>query len=81
MTLTSGERDSIAAALLDLANGVETGRTPRQTLTLMLAALAGKINGAGTTTVHIRDTNDTKDRVLATVDASGNRTALTLDGS
>lgn len=68
-------------ALLDIANGVETGWTLRQALRLILAALAGKVSGAGTTTVAIRDMADTKDRISATVDASGNRTAITRDVS
>lgn len=81
MTLTSGERDSVADALLDLAAGVETNRTLRQALRLILAAAAGKVSGAAGTTVTIRDTNDSKDRIVATVDSSGNRSAVTLDGS
>lgn len=70
-----------ADALLDRAAGVETSFTPRQALRLMLAALAGKLSGAATTTVTIRNVGDTKDRITATVDADGNRTALTLDAS
>jgi len=70
-----------AAALLDLAAGVETNRTVRQALRIMLAALAGKASGMATTTAVFRDTNDTKDRITATVDSSGNRSAVTLDGS
>ncbi len=68
-----------ADALLDRTAGVETGVTPRQGLRAMIAALAGKLSGATGTTIHIRDTNDTKDRVVATVDSDGNRTAVTLD--
>lgn len=79
MTLTAGERDSVAAALLDLAAGVETGRTLRQALRLMLAALAGKASGLATTTATYRDTNDAVDRIVATVDADGNRSAVTLN--
>lgn len=70
-----------ADALLDRANGVETGITLRQALRLKLAALAGKLSGAATTTVTIRDANDAKDRITATVDADGNRTAVTLDAT
>lgn len=81
MALTTGERNAIAAALLDLAAGVETGTTPRQALRLMLAALVGKLSGAATTTVKIRDTGDSKDRVTATVDSDGNRSAVVLDVS
>ena len=79
--LTSGERDSIAAALLDLAAGVETNRTLRQALRLILASAAGKLSGAATSTVVIRDTNDSKDRISATVTADGDRTAVTYDAS
>jgi hypothetical protein len=70
-----------AAALLDLANGIETSLTPRQALRLMTAALAGKLSGAATTTVTIRNVGDSKDRITATVDASGNRSAVTTDGT
>lgn len=81
MALTSGERNSVADALLDRAAGVETGTTPRQSLRLMLAALVGKLSGAATTSIKIRDTNDAKDRITATVDSDGNRSAVTLDPS
>jgi hypothetical protein len=70
-----------ADALLDRAAGVETGLTPRQALRLATAALAGKISGAGTATVTIRNAvADSKDRITATVDpTTGNRTAITTD--
>lgn len=70
-----------ADALLDRVDGIETGITMRQAIRLKLAALAGKLSGAATTTIAIRDANDTKDRITATVDADGNRTAVTLDAS
>lgn len=70
-----------ADALLDRAAGIETGITPRQGLRLMLAADVGKTSGAATPTFSIRDTNDSIDRVVATVDADGNRSAITLDAS
>lgn len=80
MTLTSGERDSIAAAHLDLAAGVETGLTVRQAMRLGAAADAGKVSGMATTTVVIRNAvADSKDRITATVDANGNRSALVYD--
>lgn len=43
------------------------------------AALMGKASGLATTTAVYRDLGDTKDRITATVDASGNRTAVTRD--
>lgn len=70
-----------ADALLDRANGIETGYTPRQSMRLILSATAAKLSGAATTNVLIRDVNDTKNRIDATVDADGNRTAVTLDAS
>jgi hypothetical protein len=70
-----------ADALLDRAAGVETGRTIRQAMRLMLAVLCGKVSGAATATNTFRDTNDSKDRVVSTVDADGNRTGVTLDAS
>jgi hypothetical protein len=76
-SLTSGERDSIAAALLDLADGVESGKTLRQSLRIMASVVAGKISGAGTGTETFRSLDDSGDRAVVTVDASGNRTAVT----
>jgi len=58
---------------------VEGTRTVKGALRLILAALAGKLSGAGGSTITIRDADDTKDRITATVDASGNRTDVTLD--
>lgn len=71
--------DENAAALLDLANAIESGLTVRQAMRLIVAADAGKVSGGGTTTVTIRDIADTKDRIVATVDSDGNRTAITRD--
>ena len=68
-----------ADALLDRADGIELGITPRQSFRAMLSALAAKLSGAATTSVKIRDAGDTKDRITATVDSSSNRTAVTLD--
>lgn len=81
MALTAGERNSVADALLDRASGVETGVTLRQGQRVMLSAMAGKADGLAGTTVHYRDQADGKNRITATVDSSGNRTAVTLDAS
>lgn len=43
------------------------------------AAAAGKASGLATTTAVFRDLADTKDRITATVDADGNRSAVTRD--
>lgn len=70
-----------ADALLDRAAGIETNRTLRQGLRLILAAVAGKLSGAATTSITCRDTNDSKNRIVATVDTNGNRSAIILDAS
>lgn len=80
MALTSSERNSTADALLDRSNAIETGSTPRGALRLMLAALAGKLSGAAGTTVTFRNAvADSKNRIVATVDVNGNRTAVSTD--
>jgi hypothetical protein len=61
------------------ALAIETGYTAKQSMRLMLASLAGKLSGAATTTVVVRSATDAKDRITATVDADGNRTAVTHD--
>lgn len=81
MTLTAGERNAIAAAVLDLTDAIETGLTLRQAQRLQVAAAAGKVSGAATTAVTIRNVGDTKNRITATVDADGNRTAVATDVS
>jgi hypothetical protein len=78
VTLSAAERNSTADAILDRANGVETGWTLRRVLRLMSSVLLGKASNDGTT---FRDLNDTKDRVAATVDSDGNRTAITTDAT
>jgi hypothetical protein len=69
-----------ADALLDRANGIETGLTPRNALRLVAASTAGKLSGAATATVVCRNAvADSKDRLTVTTDADGNRTAITPD--
>ena len=81
-TIVSGTINAIADGLLDRADGVEpasagTERTVREALRLILSACAGQVAGASGTTITIRDTNDTTNRITATVDSDGNRTAVT----
>lgn len=71
--------NAIADALLDRASGIESSYTLRQALRLILAASAGKISGATSATLAIRDINDTKDRITASLDQLGNRTAITTN--
>jgi len=71
---------NVANAILDAVNGVEDGLTVRHALRLIAAATAGKISGAATTTITIRNAFvDDKDRIIATVTGDGDRTAITYD--
>jgi hypothetical protein len=78
-----GEAGKIVGNLLtDLLDDetIETGLTVRQAIKVIAAALAGKISGASGTTITIRSAvADDKDRIVATVDSDGNRTAITYD--
>lgn len=69
-----------ADALLDRTDAVETGLTPRQAIRLVASTTGAKISGGGTTTETFRNAvADSKNRVVATVDTSGNRSAITYD--
>lgn len=71
--------EDVAWSVLDTSL-IEPGLTVRQALRLMAAALAGKVSGADTETVRIRSAvSDAKERITATVDGDGNRTAITVD--
>jgi hypothetical protein len=51
----------------------------QEIMRIMAAALAGKISGADTGNIKIRDLGDTKDRITADTDIHGNRLSVTLD--
>jgi hypothetical protein len=72
-------QDDVTGAVLEAV--VEGELSVKQALRLILAAVAGPTTGAGTSTMTFRDLADTKTRISGTLDASGNRTAVTLDGS
>jgi len=70
-TVSSCSPANMTTALLDLADGIETGMTPRQALRLLCAVLCGQTEGA--------DTNSEK--FLAAVAAHKIRATVTLVGS
>lgn len=70
---------SLASAVM--ASEVETGYNLEAALRLILSSAAGKLSGAETTTVIIRNVTDGTNRIVATVDSNGNRTAVTYDVS
>jgi len=71
--LSSSGIDSI------LDEAVDSTYTLRQIIRILFAVLAGKSSGGGSSTINFRNIGDTKNRVSATVDSNGNRTAITLD--
>lgn len=69
ITLASNGLDAIV---------VEAGLNARQSLSVIAAAVAGTLSGAGTTSITIHGGGVVTTRIVATVDSSGNRSAVTL---
>lgn len=68
-----------ADALLDRTDAIEAGVTVRGYMRVTGAMLAGVVSGAGTGTETFRNmVANSKDRVVITDDAAGNRSALTI---
>ncbi len=66
----------------DIIAGVADGSYDLQEMMrIMFAALSGKSSGGGATTLTFRDSGDAKNRITATVNSSGDRTAMTLDAT
>ena len=70
--------EGLSAELLDNQD-IETGYSLRESLRLMVASMAGKVSGGGTSTITIRSVTDGSNRIVATVDSNGNRTSVTYD--
>jgi hypothetical protein len=85
LALTTQEKADVTANSLTADNvwdePIEGTSTARKQMAINHAVLAGKSSGGGTATVKFRDVADSKDRVSATVDVDGNRTAITTDGA
>lgn len=80
----AGYVDTEVAAIkakTDLIPGTQDGKTFAEIVLLVAAAILGKASGLDTTTATYRSLDDAHDRIVATVDADGNRTAVTLDAS
>ena len=77
------DADALAADAVDEIwdEAVDGSTTARQSMRIQNSALAGKASGMATTTAVFRDLADSKDRITATVDSDGNRTAVTLDAT
>jgi len=66
-------------ALAQATRIVENNLTNDDLIKLKASVLLGKVVGAGTGTEKFRDLADSKDRITATIDSSGNRTVVVLD--
>jgi len=75
--LSAGERDSVADALLDRANGIEPGITFRQAMRLMEAVLLGLAAETSGTVVFKRK-DGTTTALTVVHDSTGNRTSVTI---
>lgn len=67
-----------ADALLDRADAIWTGWTPRKVLRALSGSL-GKLSGAGTGTEVMRDPTDSQNVITAVVDEDGNRSNVTFN--
>ncbi len=72
---------SLGATKIDLSEILEGSFTVDQVLRLMFSVLCGRSSGGGSELIIFRDSQNSKDRVTATVDDVGNRTLITLNGS
>lgn len=77
--LTVADIPAIVSAVMQYE--IETGVSLEAALRIILSVLAGKVSGGGTGVETFRDINDIKDRVVSTVDSSGNRISVITNGT
>lgn len=65
--------------IIYLLDEIETGYSIEEAMRLVLSSAAGKLSGAGTATVQIRDIRDTKNRITGSIDSIGNRSTVLYD--
>ena len=80
-TLTAGTNLNDLSTTDILGMAYEGSEDFQDFLRLMRAVLLGKTTGAGTGTENFRDAGDTKNRVVSSIDANGDRTAITTDAT
>lgn len=76
-TIASGELNNIADALLDRANAIEVGITPRLAWRYTGAAAAGNMTGGNTTTTVFAGIGVATTRITATVQSDGDVRVIT----
>lgn len=63
----------------DLLNtAIDGTNSVKLVMQVLAAVMAGKVTGGNTTTITFRNLADDKNRVVATVDTDGNRSAITI---
>jgi hypothetical protein len=67
---------NVSNDILDVADAIEVGLTPRQALRAIAAAAAGVVSGNGTGTVVFLGLGVGTTRLTATIDANKNRTNI-----
>lgn len=77
MALTAGAITSVASAVWSFVT--EGAFTAVQIMRGIASFVMGEASGGNTTAPTFRDLGDTKDRLVMTVDSSGNRTAVVRD--
>lgn len=76
--LSSGEQTQLTNIESEVVS-IEGGRGLARLIRLVVAAILGKASGLEVNAPVYRDTTDAKDRITATTDAAGNRTAVAYD--
>ncbi len=77
ITAASLKADAITEITDDIfAEVIENSLSYKQVIQVMAAVLAGKVTGGATGTITFKDLADAVNRVVMTVDASGNRSAV-----
>jgi hypothetical protein len=64
--------------VVELFRNTVDGKDLHKVLAVIAAAVAGKASGMGTTTNTFRDIADARNAIVATTDADGNRSAVTI---
>jgi len=79
VALTGNER--YAYSSISAARIIEDTLSTDDILRILLAKAAGTATGGGGSLIEFNDVTNAKTRIAMTVDSSGNRSAVTLDGT
>ena len=77
-SIATATATAVASEVFDGVDAIETGITFRKAIRAIAAILAGKITTAGSSTETFLSIGGTTVRVAVAVDATGNRTGVTL---